>query len=147
VPNDLCETCPYRDECQVCDPWDNATPCKWAGEVADQDRVDPSWREELVDPVDPAQIPGDGYTYNAAIEEVAYRARHMRPDVPVDLGEVEWAHVEQCVHLTRRQREILRLYFWDRYTQAEIGEMLGITRQAVADAVSRGLTSLSIHIR
>ena len=115
--------------------------------MADQDRVDPSWREELVDPVDPAQIPGDGYTYNAAIEEVAYRARHMRPDVPVDLGEVEWAHVEQCVHLTRRQREILRLYFWDRYTQAEIGEMLGIEQCTVSLNLQNALMGLSTHLR
>lgn len=64
-----------------------------------------------------------------------------------NLGEVDWTSVESCPHITRRQREILRLYFWERYTQQEIGDRLGISRQRVSAAISSGIESLQVHLQ
>ena len=44
--------------------------------------------------------------------------------------------------LTERQREIVRLYCDEDLTLAEIGENLGISRQAASDALRKAVQSL-----
>lgn len=44
--------------------------------------------------------------------------------------------------LTERQRQILRYYFEEDLSLSEIAELLGLTRQAVHDAIQRGVEQL-----
>lgn len=44
--------------------------------------------------------------------------------------------------LTQRQRDILTMYYDEDFSLAEISENLGISRQAVLDALHNGNTSL-----
>lgn len=54
-------------------------------------------------------------------------------------------HVEMCIKLhtygrflTLRQREMMRLHYDEDLSLAEISENMGISRQAVHDAIRRG---------
>lgn len=44
--------------------------------------------------------------------------------------------------LTSHQQEIIRLYYYDELTVEEIGERLGISHQAVSDAMGRALMKM-----
>lgn len=44
--------------------------------------------------------------------------------------------------LSKRQREVLELYYYEDFSLAEIAENLGITRQGVRDAIKHGEKSL-----
>ncbi|MCL2547678.1 MAG: YlxM family DNA-binding protein [Symbiobacteriaceae bacterium] len=45
--------------------------------------------------------------------------------------------------LSKRQRDVIRLYFSEDYSLAEIAEIYGISRQAVHDALRRGVAALN----
>jgi RNA polymerase sigma factor (sigma-70 family) len=45
-------------------------------------------------------------------------------------------------HLSNLHKQVVTMYFWGDYTQAEIGEVLGVTRQRVNQLLSVALTEL-----
>lgn len=45
--------------------------------------------------------------------------------------------------LTKKQREVLNLYFFDDLSYAEIADLLKISKQAVHDAISKGFKRLN----
>lgn len=44
--------------------------------------------------------------------------------------------------LTERQRQVIEMYFWDGMTQEEIGKILGVSRQAINETLSKSLELL-----
>lgn len=50
-----------------------------------------------------------------------------------------------CVLLTKRQREIMEMYYFDDWSLAEVAENLGVTRQAVHDNVRRAEDQLESY--
>ncbi len=44
--------------------------------------------------------------------------------------------------LTKRQREVIHMYFWDGMTQEKIGNKLGVSRQAISETLSKSLEIL-----
>ncbi|HMM94364.1 MAG: SigE family RNA polymerase sigma factor [Micrococcales bacterium] len=81
--------------------------------------------------------------------------RHLRaaePDVgppssdAVLLAE-EHREVLAALHgLPRRQREVLVLRYWSDRSEAEIADLLSISRGSVKSAASRGIASLRLHL-
>ena len=49
------------------------------------------------------------------------------------------------VNLTKRQQEVLQSYLLDGYTVAEVGQLKGVTRQAINDARKRVERKLMSH--
>lgn len=48
--------------------------------------------------------------------------------------------------LTDRQRQVVEMYFWKEMTQDEIGELLGMSQQAVGKNILNSLETLRKHI-
>ena len=81
---------------------------------------------------------------NGDIEEIAYSMGGKENDRalganPLDVfAEKEsFEYLMRC--LTEKQREVVVLYYRDGYTQQEIGNMLGISRDSVADRLESAL--------
>lgn len=81
------------------------------------------------------------------IEEIAYskgcRINNCSLGVdPLDaFAEKEYMeHLMSC--LTEKQREVIVLYYHDGYTQQQIGELLGISRDSVADRLESAINRM-----
>ena len=81
---------------------------------------------------------------NGDIEEIAYSMGGRENDRalganPLDVfAEKEsFEHLMRC--LTEKQKEVVVLYYRDGYTQQEIGNILGISRDSVADRLESAL--------
>lgn len=72
------------------------------------------------------------------IEEIAYIKGYKMNDRSLGIDPIdafaEKEYMEQLMScLTEKQREVIVLYYHEGYTQQQIGEILGISRESVAD--------------
>ena len=79
-------------------------------------------------------------------------ARRLAPDAPPDVASAEHDAVRRESHrelleavgrLSARHREALVLRYWLDLTEAEMAEVMGVSRGAVKSHVSRGLDALA----
>ena len=78
------------------------------------------------------------------IEEVAYSKGYKMNDRSLGIDPLdafaEKEYMEQLMSsLTEKQREVIVLYYHEGYTQQQIGELLGISRDSVADRLESAI--------
>lgn len=65
-------------------------------------------------------------------EACLYGGNISQMDVVIDLDRI----IQEAV-LTKRQMEVVELYYYQQFTQEETAEILGITQQGVLDHIQR----------
>ncbi|MBV7699340.1 SigE family RNA polymerase sigma factor [Streptomyces sp. TRM70350] len=75
------------------------------------------------------------------------RERHApSADRSVLLAETHQEVINALQRLTRRQREVLVLRYWSDLTEAQIADILGVSRGTVKSTASRALDALGRHL-
>jgi len=78
--------------------------------------------------------------------EVAIAPEEL-PDRRLERAELRQHLADALAHLTRREREVLALYFQEELTLAEIGEVIGVSESRVSQIRTLALARLRAHLR
>ena len=56
---------------------------------------------------------------------------------------IDFEALERITPLTEKQRQLLHLYYADGYTQQELADMYGMSRQTIGEHIGRAVVKLS----
>lgn len=121
----LCNTCDRRDTCTEL--------CEAAERYVDQDHTTFPAPVFLRDQT--VQHPGP----------LDLTWPEMQGEAP-ELGAAEWAIVESIQWITARQKECIRLYYWERLSLRDIAAMLDINPVTVMRLVKKAQASLRRYL-
>jgi RNA polymerase sigma factor (sigma-70 family) len=112
---DLCTGCNKRDNC--------VELCQNAEDWANQDYIEKHWRLTYIGSLDRLDwLANSEHIFPLSLKE-------MQTEDELNLQ--DWKFVEEECNLTEQQMQCLYLYYWEKHTQKEIGEKLGIARVTV----------------
>jgi RNA polymerase sigma factor (sigma-70 family) len=72
--------------------------------------------------------------------------REPSPEHGAEYAELARAVRKALRQLTRRQRAVVRMHFWQGMRESEIAERLGLSRQRINEALRRALRVLGQHL-
>lgn len=87
----------------------------------------------------------DVYLYDPINEPAAFGLADIRNLLEEIVEQETVQELLDCI--SPRQKEIIKLYFWEQLNQAEIAEMLGISQQSVSQLLKRAIRSMKEYTK